>query len=49
MSGYMRLRAIMNGINKYFYRRERAVEAKEPEKNGDDLNKWTGTEEAPRC
>lgn len=29
----------MSGVDKCLGRRERAVEAKEPEKNGEDLNK----------
>ena len=29
----------MSGVDKCLDRRERAIEAKEPEKNGEDLNK----------
>lgn len=35
----MRLRANMSGVDKYFDKRERAVKAKEAEKNGEDLSK----------
>lgn len=35
----MRLRANMSGVDKCFGRMERTVEAKEPEKKGEDLGK----------
>lgn len=41
----MRLRANLSGVAKYFDRRERAIKATEPEKNEEDLSKWTGAEE----
>jgi hypothetical protein len=37
----VRLKDNMNGIDKSFDRRARAIEAKEPEKNGEGLDKWT--------
>lgn len=41
----MRLRANVSDIDKCLDRTGRAIEAKEPEKNEEDLNKWAGAGE----